>query len=187
MRLVIQRYNPELRVEIEQASYNADHTADVIVASVPTIGRLEPSGAGGSRLLRFDPSLFKCIIVDEAHHVAAPSYLRVLRHFKALSDDSSLLLWGCSATCNRHDGIGLAQVFPPPIAYHKSLEEMIREGWLVDIQPCVLKTGVSLNGLALQGGDFAEGQLEKTIDNSKRNALVIEKWLEHAKVCFGFI
>lgn len=177
-------------MEIEQGSLTADHLgADVIVASVPTIGRMEPGskaidqprGTGGARLLRFDPNLFKCIIVDEAHHVAAASYLRVLRHFGALEDKSSILLWGCSATVNRHDGIGLEQVFQR-ITYHKSLEEMIREGWLVDIIPRVLHTDVSLEGLSVQAGDFAEGQLEMTIDIDQRNDLVVAKWREIAQV-----
>jgi ATP-dependent helicase IRC3 len=80
-------------VEIEQAERAADPTADVVIASVPTLGtRLS------ERLAKFDPQLFKCIIIDEAHHAPTESFGRVLNHFGVLSDDSHIFLWGCSAT-----------------------------------------------------------------------------------------
>lgn len=33
------------------------------------------------RLRKFDPANFKLVIVDEAHHAAAHSYLRILQYF----------------------------------------------------------------------------------------------------------
>ena len=60
-------------------SSEADPLADVIVASVPTLGRM---GSGMERLTRrFDPSRFKCIVIDEAHHAAAVTYCRILEYF----------------------------------------------------------------------------------------------------------
>lgn len=55
-----------LNVGIEQARTHADVLgSDVIVASVPTLSR-----QGSARIDKYDPDLFKCIIVDEAHHAA---------------------------------------------------------------------------------------------------------------------
>lgn len=34
-----------------------------------------------TRLEKFDPSLYKCVIVDEAHHAVASTWLQVLKHF----------------------------------------------------------------------------------------------------------
>lgn len=74
----IRRFAPHLRVALEMGRINCDfQSADVIVASVPTLGR-----SGSSRLNRLDPTQFKAIIIDEAHHSVADSYLRILRHFK---------------------------------------------------------------------------------------------------------
>ena len=53
----------------------------------------------------------------QAHHATASTYLRVLDHFGARQPGSRIMLWGCSATLRRHDGISLGSVFekvPPP-------------------------------------------------------------------------
>lgn len=74
----VQRYAPHLRVSIERAKSWSDHdNDDVIIASVPTLGRCD----SGSRLERFDKRQFKAIIIDEAHHSVARSYMRIMRHF----------------------------------------------------------------------------------------------------------
>ncbi|KAF8976202.1 hypothetical protein BGZ52_008204, partial [Haplosporangium bisporale] len=57
-----------LTVTIDQGKRLADMSADVIVASVPSLGRV-----GTPRLLQYNPREFKCIIIDEAHHAAADS------------------------------------------------------------------------------------------------------------------
>lgn len=56
-------------------------------------------------------------------------YRRVLGHFGLLTDDRThLLLWGCSATVLRHDGLKLGTVFDE-VTYYRDIREMIREGW----------------------------------------------------------
>jgi ATP-dependent helicase IRC3 len=40
----------------------------------------------------YDPNHFKTIIVDEAHHAAAQSYLRIINHFKVGDPNSRMLL-----------------------------------------------------------------------------------------------
>ncbi|WVF66844.1 hypothetical protein IAT40_001586 [Kwoniella sp. CBS 6097] len=61
-------------IEVEQAERRASGRADVTIATRDTLNNLD-------RLARFDPSKFKAVIVDEAHHVAAVSYLRILHYF----------------------------------------------------------------------------------------------------------
>jgi len=58
----IQRYNPNLLVDIEQGQDRANKHADVIVASVQSISR-------DNRLHRFNPDQFKIVFIDEAHVV----------------------------------------------------------------------------------------------------------------------
>ena len=70
----IGKSNPDLRIEIEQADQWASTDADVIVASIQTLG-----GRSGKRLMRFDPDQIRIVIIDEAHHAPAESYRRVLQ------------------------------------------------------------------------------------------------------------
>jgi len=55
-----QQLNPHLNVQIEQASRYADADADVVVASVPTLGRSDLK-----RIERFDIDHFGVIVIDE--------------------------------------------------------------------------------------------------------------------------
>lgn len=56
----IEAANPDLLVGIEQAARKVTADTDVVVASVPTLGR-----AGSDRIKKFDPADFKLIVIDE--------------------------------------------------------------------------------------------------------------------------
>ena len=124
---------PHLAVEIEQgARHVASGKADITVATVQTLRQ-------PSRLCKFDPSRFKCIIVDEAHHSTSASYLSVLAHFhKEIQPPSSpkvqrhhrVPIIGFSATFTRHDGVALGHVYEE-IVFHKDFLEMIDDQWYV--------------------------------------------------------
>lgn len=73
----IELAHPNLKVSMEQGLLVADQTADVIVASVATLGRIN-----SSRLQAYNRLHYKCIIIDEAHHAAASTYLRILDYFQ---------------------------------------------------------------------------------------------------------
>jgi ATP-dependent helicase IRC3 len=70
--------NPDLKVTVLQGGQKTDLNADVIVASVPTLGR-----AGSTRLADLRAESFKAVIIDEAHHATASTYLRILDHLGA--------------------------------------------------------------------------------------------------------
>jgi hypothetical protein len=72
----IRRANPDLKIAVEQAGRVADPACDVVVVSVPTLGR-----RGSKRLQRLDPNRFYLIVVDEAHHATAATDKRVLDYF----------------------------------------------------------------------------------------------------------
>lgn len=60
---------PHLSVEIEQGQKNkASGAADITVATYQTLRLPE-------RRRKFTPELLKAVIVDEAHHAAAPAYV----------------------------------------------------------------------------------------------------------------
>jgi ATP-dependent helicase IRC3 len=107
-------------------------------------------------LAKFDPHKLKAIVVDEAHHAAAPScvrrsmsppslhtflrrYRRLLSHFDPNIKNPDpefnppallhkIPIIGFSATFSRHDGLALGSVFER-IVYHRDFVEMIKEQW----------------------------------------------------------
>jgi superfamily II DNA or RNA helicase len=169
---MIDRANPGLRVCIEQGRSRADpDNSDVIVASVPTLGRRD-----SHRLAKYVPDKFKCIIIDEAHHAAAESYMRILQHFGALDPSSHILLWGCSATMNRNDHLALGSVFEK-VVFHVDLVRLMRQGYLSPLRSVQIQTDVDLSGIDTKSeDDFDTQQLSLAIDTPGRNRLVADTW-----------
>lgn len=134
--------------------------ADIVVASVQS---LHPK-----RLHRWAPGTFDLIVIDEAHHAAAPSYRSILDFLQPPH------LLGVTATPFRTDRAALADVFPSGLVYHLAIPEAIRDGWIVDIEPYRLRTDTNLDPVPTAGGDFAPAALEHAIDTPERNARVVE-------------
>lgn len=168
----ITRFAPELTVAIEQGSSLADPSADVIVASVPTLGRIL---SGTNRLQKFDPQQFKCIIVDEAHHSVTDTYMRIMDHFGVLDGrHPHILLWGCSATLSRFDELALGDVYEKVI-YHKDIKSMIDEGWLCPFETYQIITHTDLSSVKKRD-DFDTTALSLAINTPMRNDLVARTW-----------
>ena len=68
------------------------------------------------------------VVIDEAHHASAASYLRVIEQAKELNPATHIL--GVTATPERGDGKGLRAVFSN-VADIVSLSEMVQSGFLV--------------------------------------------------------
>jgi superfamily II DNA or RNA helicase len=166
--------NPNLWVEIEQADRKASPMCDVVIASVATIGR-----AGSERLKKFDPDDFPIIVVDEAHHIVASSYMNVLEYFGVFNGSDKLLV-GWTATPNRGDNVALNRVFQK-IVYQKNLREMIEAGWLSPIRAYRVETESDLSNVHVRQGDFVSGELSFYLDENERNRLVVSSYLAYAR------
>lgn len=153
-------------------------TADVIVASVATLGRKSVDSCISDRLAKFDSNRFKCVIIDEAHHSAAPSYRRIMNHLGAFSPDSHLLVWGCSATFKRFDSQPL-DLFQK-IVYHLELPDLMSQGWLCPAEVLQISTEISLDQVDVQNGDFSLDQLSLALNTPNRNTLIAETWYKEA-------
>ena len=71
--------------------------------------------------MKFDPKYFKLILVDEAHHIVASSYMETLKYFNVVDSEKlecSPALVGVSATLSRSDGLRLSEAIDH-IVYHK--------------------------------------------------------------------
>ncbi|KAJ5052405.1 uncharacterized protein L3040_002155 [Drepanopeziza brunnea f. sp. 'multigermtubi'] len=166
---------PSKRVEIEMGNIHASGLADITVASIQSI-------CSGSRIDKFDPKRFKLILVDEAHHIVAPGYMRTLDHFglsKAQSDSPALV--GVSATLSRFDGMRLGAAIDQ-IVYHKDYIDMIGEKWLSDVIFTTVQSKADLSKVK-QGasGDFQPGQLSRVVNTELVNDITVRTWLAKAQ------
>ncbi|KAK1594416.1 P-loop containing nucleoside triphosphate hydrolase protein [Colletotrichum navitas] len=161
-------------VEIEMGSVHASGTADITVASLQSI-------TSGDRLSKFDPRRFKLILVDEAHHIVAPGYMRVLRHFGLDTKrvDSPALV-GVSATFSRFDGLKLGAAIDQ-IVYHKDYVDMIGDKWLSDVVFTTVNSSADIskvkNGV---NGDFRPGDLSRAVNTHQVNEITVRSWLAKA-------
>lgn len=168
-------------VEVEQADNKAVGCAPAVIASVPTL-----TAMNCKRLNKFKPGRFDVIVVDEAHHATADSYLKIWKHFGLLDDTGqkvaspAIPLIGLTATPGRGDGVGLNNVFDE-ILYQMSLQKAIEDGWLVPVYAWTINTTTSLDGVKTRLGDYAEGELAKAVCTDSRNEIIFEACQNHAK------
>lgn len=159
---------PELAMSIGIVKGRHDQTrAPIVVASVQTLARK-------ARLARL-PKSFKRVIVDEAHHAAARSYVEIFNH---LDDDVEII--GFTATPERHDKKRLDSVFEE-IVYARSIEDMVREGFLVPPKgKRIVASDLDLAGVKKSAGDFQAKDLGRAMEESGATADVLKAFAEHA-------
>lgn len=166
----IQKINPDLNVEVEQAGRHASSfMADVVVASVATLGRKD-----SPRLRSFDPNGWPLIICDEAHHSVASSYMNIFNYFGVFTNPRQLLV-GVTATPNRGDKVGLSDVYQD-IVFKRDIREMIQAGWLCPILAYRIKTHTDLSGVRLSHGDFVDSDLSQVVNTDDRNSLAVDAY-----------
>ncbi|KAF8971370.1 P-loop containing nucleoside triphosphate hydrolase protein [Flammula alnicola] len=181
----VARMFPHWVVEIEQgAKHQATGTADVTIATYQTLNNEQ-------RLMKFDSKLLKAIIIDEAHHAAAPSYRRLLsrfdpdiKHPDGLVVDKpphKIPIIGFSATFSRHDGLALGSVFER-IVYHRDFLDMIKEQWLCDVRFTSVRAKIDLDKVTINSrtGDFNATSLAQVVNSESINNLVVRSWIDRA-------
>jgi ATP-dependent helicase IRC3 len=156
-------------------SMHASGSADITVASVQSI-------TSGDRISKFDPARFKLVLVDEAHHIVAPGYMRTLDHFGLLKPQpSSPALVGVSATFSRFDGLRLGAAIDH-IVYHKDYVDMIGEKWLSDVMFTTVQSKANLTAVKKgANGDFQPSQLSRKVNTTETNLITVQSWLAKAK------
>lgn len=168
--------NPGLRIDKEKAEHHADpSTADVIVASIQSIGR-----AGTKRLQNYNWERFDKFINDEAHHSVAQSYFNFYETAGLLRDGDKRLLLGVTATPQRSSGSALVKLYKK-IVFSYSIRQAIQDGWLVDVRGIRVRTDTSLDSVRTTAGDFNEGDLADAVNNPKRNQRIVKAWLDHGE------
>lgn len=98
-----------------------DYDSDYVFATVQTLSR-------DDHLLQYSKDTFDCIILDEAHHVPADTYQKIMNHFEPK-------LWlGMTATPDKRDdniaGRNVYELFNHQIAYEIRLQQAMEENLL---------------------------------------------------------
>ena len=109
-------------------------------------------------LERFASSEFDYILIDEAHHVGAERYQRILSHF---SNPEFLL--GMTATPERTDGFNIYSCFGHNIAYEIRLQRALDEDMLCPFHYYGVAEYLGEDGTRLTADDGNAGQLRYEI------------------------
>lgn len=166
---------PDKTVDIEMGKMHASGLADITIASVQSI-------VSGDRINKFDPSQFKLVLVDEAHHIVAPGYLRTLEHFGLdQKRGTSPILVGVSATFSRFDGLRLGKAIDE-IVYHKDYVDMIGEKWLSDVIFTTVESTADIRRVRSGiNGDFLPSELSQVVNTEQVNKITVRSWLAKAQ------
>jgi superfamily II DNA or RNA helicase len=123
-------------------------------------------------LNEFAPDAFSYLVIDEAHHAAAPTYKRVLTYFRPR------FLLGLTATPDRADGQSVLDIFRD-CAHRLSLREAVELGELVPIRCIRVKTNVDLSKVRFNQVQYNRKDIEDTVIVPARDDLIVRTYLEH--------
>lgn len=156
-----------LDVDIEMAGEHASPHAQVVVASVQTLMRI-------NRLTGFSDFHFQLVICDEAHHVKAAGWVRILLYFqlgahtlaeewkapaKGEHYESHCKILGVTATPEEDLGHFFEHAIEP-----YGLIQAVEDGWLVPPVMKCLPLKIDLRGLragrTVNGSDLKPNELE---------------------------
>ncbi|OGS08274.1 MAG: hypothetical protein A2270_10610 [Elusimicrobia bacterium RIFOXYA12_FULL_51_18] len=160
---------PEASTGVVKAERN-ETDAQVVFGSIQTVSR-------ENRLKNI--SGFDQIIVDEAHHAAADSYLRTMDALGCFKPGGAPAL-GLTATVERGDSLGLDQSFES-IVYQMQLLQAIKEGWLVDLRLKQVALDFDMDQIATVNGDYNQGQLGDAMLRAGAAEATANAYQDHAK------
>jgi ATP-dependent helicase IRC3 len=164
---------PDLEIGVVKAERD-DHRHQVVVASIQTL-------AHERRLRRLvDPDApFATIVIDEAHHAAAWTYREAIAVLGGFALDGGPLVVGVTATPERGDRVGLAPVFEE-IVYQRDILDMIKAGYLCDLQAVRIMLEVNLDRVEVRGGDFVDADLGDALKEAHAPEHVVEAYRRYA-------
>lgn len=153
-----------------------EYRAEVVVGSIQTAGTK-------ATLALLKLRRWGLIIIDETHHAAADSYVRVLRELGAYDGDGPLVL-GVTATLDRSDGRALSEIFEAIVEPRVGLVDLIRhpEGPFL-VPPRGVRVRIAELDLARVkrvAGDFNSGALGAAMSAAMAPQKIVEAWQKHS-------
>lgn len=146
------------------AGKQRDNQADVLCASVQTLGR-------EAHLERFGTDHFDYIVVDEFHHAAAPTYRRLLAYF------NPKFLLGLTATPERSDQSDILSLCDDNLVFECGLFEGIRSQRLVPFHYYgIFDEFVDYAEIPWRNGRFDPEQLSNRLATQNRALHALKEW-----------
>jgi superfamily II DNA or RNA helicase len=160
-----QETDPTISVGRVQAERNeVDHR--IIVASVQTL-------CHDNRMAQLHKPTM--VIIDEAHHGMAASYIKILGWAGSFETTRTL---GVTATLVRGDGRGFGELFQS-VADSKGIDWAVRHRWLVPPRgKAVLLRNLDLAEMTVRHGDYADSELGPVIDAGSE--AIVKAWQNNA-------
>lgn len=126
------------------------------------------------------PSGMTGLFIDECHHVAADTYMRIVDTFRERSPKGVIL--GLTATPERGDKQALTAVFNN-VADKIGVGELIASGNLVPPKAYRMDIGLNdqLQSVSKTGAEFDMGQVEAIMDKRAVHSEIIRHWKEKAQ------
>jgi superfamily II DNA or RNA helicase len=157
--------------------YSGDKEVDsqILFASVQSLSREDS-------LSKYNRDSFDYIIVDEIHHGAAPTYKKIIEHFKPK------FLLGLTATPHRLDKKDVFALCDFNLVYDVDLFQAINRGWLVPFKYYgIYDSTVNYDNITYLKGTYVGKELEKALSIEKRADLIYKNYLRYKrKRALGF-
>jgi len=170
----LRRVAPQLMIGILKGTRREIHGRDVIVASVLSLKSAE-------RRAELARAGVRLVIVDEAHHAVADTYMAVLRDLGCFSADplTGAYALGVTATMGRSDRVALSQAWED-VVYKRDIMDMIRGGYLVNAKGVRVRVeGLDLRAVKRRHGDFADQALAEALHDSLAPKAIARAYVEH--------
>jgi superfamily II DNA or RNA helicase len=157
-----------------------DPADDVVIASVASLAR---NPAQALALLQ-DPG--RVVVVDEAHHAAARSYVNLLEPFKQQGNHQLIGLTATPTRTHEAERPLLARLFGTKPIYQVSIQELINRQVLAEPIPVRVETrliadqGITANDLAQveRFKELSEAHLERIAKTNARNQVIVRHYLD---------
>lgn len=129
-------------------------SAEIVSASFQSLGTVKALRDLGRRDI---------ILCDEAHHLPAKTYRRVLERLGSFDEDSGVLTAGFTATMSRGKDGGLGEIWDD-VVYEKDIVWAIERGYLIPPRGLTVQLpDLDLSKVRLNRGDFQRAQLETAV------------------------
>ena len=173
------RAHPDKTVGVERAESESPVDADIVVASVSTVGRKD--GKSPSRRGKWGSDHFKIISVDEVHHLPATTYMRAVRHFGGvLKDSDGPLIVGWTATPWRTDKKDLAE-YLDEVVFERTLMWAQETGVLCPHHAERIQSTADLRDIHVRAsGEFDPQDLAAVLNTDWVNSEIISGIEQHA-------
>ncbi|SDN76269.1 Superfamily II DNA or RNA helicase [Psychrobacillus sp. OK028] len=148
--------------------YNAiekNKDADFVFASIHTLTQK-------FHLEQFNPQAFDLIVIDEFHHAAAPSYERVLEHFKPK------FLLGITATPDRLDNKDVYSICDGNIAIRIHFIDAIQRNWLSPFHYYGVYDDTDYSQIRWLGTGYDEEELSRVQLREEMAEKILQAWIE---------